>query len=219
MAFIPPLCFPVHAPPGWYPGEREQPLALQGRLRAPAGAGSELTGRAGLAHRLLEAYLCGQQPKGSNLALLPGGLGTLQVIAASSSFPGARRLSICPCPLAPGRRLSPNHDGAHSDPRHSREHTGAGRVGARGGASRLTTQHCPARPPGGARGPQSRRGRPCRGNVLAPQRPESIPGPGGHRVGKKRPALTSGFRSSLWARLLFPPAPQVGKGFLLPWSS
>ena len=91
-------------------------LSTAGKARAPTGAGSELTGRAGLAHRLLEAYLCGQQPKGSNLALLPGGLGTLQVIAASSSFPGARRLSICPCPLAPGRRLSPNHDGAHSDP-------------------------------------------------------------------------------------------------------
>ena len=85
VAFIPPLCFPVHAPPGRYPGQREQPLALRGRLRAPAGAGSELTGRAGLAHRLLEAYVCGQRPKGSNLALLPGGPGTLQVIALSSS--------------------------------------------------------------------------------------------------------------------------------------
>lgn len=219
MAFISPLCFPVHAPPGRYPGEREQSLALRGRLRAPAGAGSELTGRAGLAHRMLEAYVCGKRSKGSNLALLPGGPGTLQVIAVSSSSPGAQRLSIRPCPLAPGRRLSSHHDGAHSDLRHSSEHTGAGRVGAQGGASLPDHAALPGSSsrwrPGASEkeGPSLPVGTSLRPRALSPS-----PGSGGHRVGKKRLALTFGFRSSLWARLLFPPVPQVGRGFLLPLS-
>ena len=138
----------------------------------------------------------------------------------SSSSPGAQRLSICPCPLAPRRRLSSNHEGAHCDPPSLTPVNTPERAGWEREVEPhcLTTQHCPASPPGGARGPQSSRGRPPRGNVLAPQGPESIPGSGGHRIRKKRLSLTSCFLSSLRASLRFPPASQVGKVFLLPLS-